>query len=267
MPSILSAVEKSRHQVTVTVLDNQSSDDSERLVSAAFPEADFVKAPKNLILCSYNAYLAHISEPVAILLNNDIRVDVDFIDPLIEPFLSDDLMFLTAPKVLSFDGSFLEAASTRAGFKYGMFWSSARYPGHEMDADQPSDTFSAGFGAFDRKKFLEAGGYDPLYLPGIMEDADLCLKAKRKGYHLRYAPESVVYHMGQASFHREFGKKKTLEIAHRNTFLFMWKNYHSPGFWLQHLFFLPARLAYAALKGNGTFIKGFIQACGRHILK
>ncbi len=70
----------------------------------------------------------------------------------------------------------------------------------------------------------------------------------------------MVYHVGQASFKKTFGKSRMSAIAHRNNFLFMWKNLSSFSFWIQHLFFLPLRLIYALLTGNFALLKGFILA-------
>lgn len=260
LPSICESARCSAYAVRISVLDNQSTDSSEDLVKSRFSSVDFAKAPENLVLCSYNDYLKQISEPIVILLNNDIKTAPDFVDPLVKPFESDDTVFMAAPKVLSFDGKAMEAARTRAGLRFGMFWASARYPGYEQEADTPSETFASGFGAFSRKLFLELGGYDPLYFPGILEDADLCLRARRKGYKLFYEPKSVVYHQGQTSFHREYGAEKTSELAYRNTFLFMWKNFQGIRFWTSHLLFLPFRMVYTLCRGNTAFVKGFWRA-------
>ena len=259
LPSIVKAAQKARFKTTVTLLDNLSQDRGLDY-AAKFPEVEIVKAPENKILCSYNDYLPQIQDPVVIFLNNDIRVDENFVDPLVEPFVRDPQTFLAAPRVMSFDGRVTEAARAKAGIRFGLFWCNARYPGYEKEANQPSDTFSSGFGAVSREKFLALGGYDPRYFPGIYEDVDLCFRARKAGYHLYYEPRSVVYHMGQASFKKAFGARKISEIAHRNSFLYMWKNYQGMGFWSQHLFFLPLRLAFAALKGNFALIKGFFAA-------
>ena len=127
----------------------------------------------------------------------------------------------------------------------------------------PSKTFASGFGAFHREKFLELGGYDRSYLPGIMEDADLCLKAQHAGYALYYEPKSVVYHMGQASFKKAFSYLKREILAYRNTFLFMWKNFRGIRFWAEHLFFLPFRMVWMLLKGRWGFVIGFFEALAR----
>jgi hypothetical protein len=161
---------------------------------------------------------------------------------------------------MTFDGSKVEAGPSRAGMRLGLFWCTAKFAGYQSAALMPSGTFSSGFGAFSREIFMDLGGYDDRYLPGIMEDVDLCYRARRAGYQLYYEPQSVVYHWGQASFKKAFGRRKTLALAHRNTFLFMWKNFSSPSFWIEHLFFLPLRLLLALVRGQWEWIQGFFAA-------
>ncbi len=260
LPSIATAQKKGRVRTQVTLLDNLSTDNGVEYVQKNFPQFRIEKARANRILCSYNDFLPKIEESIVILLNNDIRVEPDFIDPLMEKFTQDPLTFLVAPRVMTFDGKTIEAGQTKAGIRFGFFWCDARFPGYASRALQPSQTYSSGFGAFSRGKFLELGGYDDLYLPGIMEDVDLSHRAQKKGYHLYYEPRSVVYHMGQASFKKRFGSKEIAIMAHRNNFLFMWKNFSGPFFWLSHLFFLPFRFLYFLLKGNLAPLQGFVRA-------
>ncbi len=260
LPSIVKAAARAQFETRVSVLDNQSRDESRSIIEQKFPGVHFETASANRVLCSYNEYLPKISEEAVILLNNDIRVDRDFIDPLLERFSRDPKTFLVAPRVMSFDGRLVEAGSSKAGIKFGLFGCEARYPGYEKEAQVPSETFSSGFGAFSRTHFLALGGYDSRYLPGIMEDVDLCLRARRAGLSLYYEPRSVVYHMGQASFKRAFKPLALRTLAHRNTFLFMWKNFSGPGFWFQHVVFLPARVFFALLKGDPALALGFFEA-------
>jgi GT2 family glycosyltransferase len=121
---------------------------------------------------------------------------------------------------------------------------------------------AAGYGAFDRKKFLALNGYDDLYLPGRLEDSDLCFRAWKSGWKLFYEPRSVVYHKGGVSFHKKFGVFNTLRINHRNSFLFVWKNISDPEYILGHILFLPFRLLFALLRGNSSFVLGFFDALG-----
>ncbi|MDP3920182.1 MAG: glycosyltransferase [Candidatus Omnitrophota bacterium] len=260
LPSVVEAARRASHRTAVTVLDNCSADDGPEFVRLEFPSVDVVAAPENKVLCSYNDYLANIDDDVVILLNNDIRVDENFVDPLVNRFASDGSTFLVAPRVMTFDGKSVEAGRSKGGVRWGLFWCSARYPGYEDDLNQPGETFSSGFGAFSRKRFVELGGYDERYLPGILEDVDLCLRASRKGWGLYYEPLSIVYHVGQASFKREFGSRKMAVMASRNTFLFMWKNYNGLRFWATHIFLLPLRLVFALMRGNSALLAGFFAA-------
>ncbi len=264
LPSIREAAQKASYPVHVTLLDNQSRDKALDYARREFPEFDIELAPENKVLCSYNAYLKKMKEPIAILLNNDIRVAPDFIDPLVRPFLENPDTFLAAPKVMSFDGSTVEAGKTIGEYRWGLFWSSARYPGFENEMNQRSETFSSGFGAFSREKFLELGGYDERFLPGIFEDADICLRARRAGYKLFYEPASIVFHMGQASFKKAFGPDHVAALAHRNNFLFLWKNFSGPVFWSTHVLFAPLRILWGLVRGKTALARGFSAALKRN---
>ena len=260
LPSVMEAAHSAKTPTRVTVLDNLSTDQSEAYVRNSFPDIEFWKASKNLVLCSYNEYAKQAKEPVLIFLNNDIRVEKDFVDPLVEKFKEDPKTFLVAPRVHSFDGKMIEAVDSRFGFKYGMLWCSARYPGYEAHTMVPSRTGVSGFGAFSREKFLELGGYDTRYLPGTLEDLDICYRAAMRGYSLYYEPRSLVFHMGQASFKKAFSDLRRSTIAYRNTFLFMWKNFHGMKFWAAHIFFLPFRMAWAIARLRLGFLMGFFEA-------
>lgn len=260
LPSVVEARARAGEGAQLTLLDNCSTDRGPDYVAQSFPSVTVVRSSKNKILCSYNEYLPQIQEPIVILLNNDIRVEPDFIAPLVEKFHSDPLTFLVAPRCMSLDGTHVEAGPSKGRIRWGYFRCEAKYAGYEEDSLKPSETFSCGFGAFNREIFLKLGGYDERYLPGIMEDVDLCYRARKTGYRLYYEPRSVVYHIGQVSFKKAFGADRIQVLACRNTFLFMWKNFHGIVFWLSHFFFIPLRLLYSLLTGKGFMLRGFIEA-------
>jgi len=263
LPSIVEAAAHASNKTAVAILDNPSDQSGIEYCLESYPDVDVYRAPENKVLCSFNEYLPKIKEPIVILLNNDIRVDKDFVDPLVACFDRDEKTFLVAPRVMSFDGSMTEAGRSRSGVRLGVFWCDARYPGYQDEIMTPSQTDSSGFGAFSRETFIRLGGYDERFQPGILEDVDLCFRAKKEGYHLYYEPSSVVYHMGQASFQDAFGRRGVAEIGHRNTFLFMWKHFRGLKFWCMHLFFLPVRFVWAILKGHSELITGFFFALKR----
>lgn len=260
LPSIIDARRASKQECIVTVLDNQSNDASVDFLKENFPEINIYIAKENKVFCSFNDFAYNSDADILIFLNNDIKVDIHFVDPLIDIFLQHDDVFLTGPKCLTFDGKGYEGTKSKWRLNKGIFSASSRYQSYQDDIDKEGYTMQAGFGAFDRKKFLELGGFDQLYLPGIMEDADFCYRAWKKGYKGYYEPKSLIYHIGQASFKKEFGSKKIMELAHRNTFLFMWKNIRDVRIWTAHFLWLPARICYSLLTGKFEFVTGFFKA-------
>ncbi len=260
LPSLREAAHRSSHSAQLTLLDNCSTDEGVDWARNQFPELEIVRAPENRLLFSFNDYVKTIPEEIVILLNNDIRVETNFVDPLVRVFEKQPDAILAAPQTFGFDGSCYEGGRTRARIRWGLFWSSAFFPAWEKLQNQPGWTFASGFGAYHRQRFLELGGYDDLYFPGIMEDADLGFRAWRQGYRSYYVPESRVYHWGQASFKKAFGEKGIQVLAHRNSFLFVWKNISDPLLLAEHLLLLFPRLMLSILSGKFELVLGFVKA-------
>jgi len=262
LPSIIAAKNASKYDARITVIDNESTDNSLEVLKAY--DADVSVLPlKNRVLCSFNDAVEGQTEEIAILLNNDIRVDKFFIDPLMETFRKSDDVFLVVPKCFDFDGVHLEGGRSKGFIKYGWFGALAKYEGWKSDIDKPGYTFQSGFGAVRRDRFLELGGYDDLYRPGRLEDSDIGFRSWKKGWKSYYAPESVVYHMGGESFGKRFGRSGISAIDSRNSFLFFWKNISDPIFWISHVLFLPVRIVWWLFRGDVSAVKGFFQAFSR----
>ncbi len=259
LPSLLEAVSRSSSACRLSVIDNDSTDDSVAFIKARFPSVGIFNRP-NRLLCSYNEVAKSVNEEVLILLNNDLKVDPGFIDPLLGHFEDDECAFLVVPRMMNYEGDQETGGFCKAWMSFGVIKvahvaAPVRKPGEAVL------TFAAGSaGAYSREKFLKLGGYDDLYLPGTMEDVDLCFRAWKKGYRCLYEPRSVVYHKGQVSFHKRFGRYGTAEINARNVFLFMWKNFDDRILWVQHILLSPLRLLSHLMRGQFYWWTGFLKA-------
>jgi GT2 family glycosyltransferase len=202
LPSIIEAKDSSKFDVNITVIDNESNDNSLEILKK-FSNRITIISHKNDFLCSFNDVVSNLEGEVVILLNNDIKVERDFIDHLVEIFLRYPNVFLVAPKVLTQEAK-EEGAFTVAKIKFGLFWSSAIFKSWRDYVNTFFYTFSSGFGAFNREKFLKLGGYDRIYLPGRFEDVDLSLIAWKRGWLSYYEPNCKVYHIGLVSFKKKF---------------------------------------------------------------
>lgn len=253
MPSIMRAAKESQFVCRVTVLDNNSSDDSADFIRNHYPDAALVVSKANKVLCSYNDLAKEVDEEILILLNNDLELKANFVDPLIKPFEEDDSIFFVAP----------HGNRSIAKFRWGILEADNTYKGYEMANAIQDVTISAGVGAFHREKFLELGGYDELYLPGRYEDVDLCYRGWKKGWKGICEPTSVHLHEGGASFDKAFKWSETQAMVFRNSLLFMIKNMSDFFIWTRFLCLLPFRLAAAAIQGKWFIWRGFFQAIGR----
>jgi len=253
LPSVVDAAEASRHRCRVAVIDNDSRDDSVAWLASRFPQVRVIRRP-NRGLSSFNDVVPGLEGPVAILLNNDIKLDRGCVDPLVEPLREPQTdgrspCFMTAPLCRLFDGATYEGFKTAVRWRWGLVQATALFPGCEAGILRPGLTASAGAAlAVDRDKFAALGGFDPLFLPGRLEDLDFAFRGYMAGYHARYVPQAVAYHRGAATFGRVFGESGCEQLALRNTLLFQWKNLRHPAHWARQLTGLPIRLAFDVVR-------------------
>lgn len=264
LPSIIKAVNNSRHICRVWVLDNKSQDGSVEFVKEEFPEVDVYSASKNMFLVSYNELVGRLDSDIVIFLNNDIKLAEDFLDPLVEIFIDYPDAFMAGPKCWTFDFSRYEGSKTKIRFHFGFIQAFTRYPGYENEIDKFS--FSAASGsvvAFDRSKFIALGGFDDLYLPGRVEDLDLCYRGWKIGWKGYYQPRSLAFHKGSVAFRKRFGERGNVILSNRNSFLFIWKNITGLNLVFQHFVFLIPRLIYSIITLDFTIFIGFCRALPR----
>ena len=262
LPSILEAAQRSPVPCPVTVIDNESTDDSLDILRRDFPGARILPL-KNRVLCSFNDAVRASNADIVLLLNNDLKADPDFVAPLLRVFEEHPDALMAGPKTYTFDGRQYEGSLAKLYFRYGLPGCQTRFPGYETQVDRPALTAESGFGAFRRDYFLELGGYDDLYLPGTIEDLDLCYRGWKVGYACYYEPQSRMNHKGQATFKKSFGRTRILAINQRNLYLFIWKNITDRKFLLDHLLWFFVRPLWFLAQGRAEFLVGFLWSFGR----
>jgi GT2 family glycosyltransferase len=259
LPSIIAAARRAPTPCAVTVVDNDSTDDSRAWLARNWPEIDVVHRP-NRGLASFNDVLAGLDERVVLLLNNDVKLASNAVGPLLEVFVRQSDAFFSAPLCWTFDGTVYEGMRTRVRSRFGLVQGMCRVPGHERSMRQVDLTAAAGpVLAVDRARFLELGGYDPLYFPGRIEDLDLGFRAWMAGWRGYYAPDATAWHKGFATFRTELGEERCDGLATRNTLLFAWK--HLRGMRrASHAFWLAVRLGHALVRRRWAFVRAFGEA-------
>lgn len=259
LPSIVLAAANAEARCRVVVVDNDSTDDSRAWLAANWPSVECLHEP-NRGLASFNSVLESCPEPFAILLNNDVKLAPDSIDPLIQEIARHPDALFAAPFCLGFDDATYEGMRTRVRDRFGLIQGVCRVPGHELHMHRPDLTASAGpVLAVDREKFLALGGYDPIYFPGRLEDLDLSFRGWMHGWRGLYVPASKAWHKGFGSFEPAFGKAGCDRLALRNTLIFTWRNIRGKRL-LRHCLWLGPRLVHSAIFRRGEFVGAFAEA-------
>src|SRR6266576_5031116 len=220
LPTACTAAKNFASNCTVVVLDNQSSNDDVAWIKREFPSVETVVAPKNNFLFSYNWLAQRRTEDILVLLNNDLRVDRDFLAPMVRHFESPDVFSVSAR---SYDWNVSEVTSGPAQLKFENGFYSWNFDTRHQTTCHTLFT-SGGFMAVDRQKFMELGGFNRLFAPAYCEDVDLCFRAWRRGWRCIYEPGSIVWHRHQGSWsNRSTESLGSLEL--RNLLLMQWSTF------------------------------------------
>ncbi len=220
LPTACAAAAKFSRACAVVLLDNQSTNGDVTWIEDESPSVEAIVAPKNDFLFSYNWLAQKRTEDILVLLNNDLKVDHDFIAPLVRHFESPDVFSVSA-RSYGWNGTAVTSGPARLEFINGFYrWN------FDTQHQKTCHTLftSGGFMAVDREKFVELGGFNRLFTPAYCEDVDLCFRAWRRGWRCIYEPESIVWHRHQATWsNNSIASLRSLEL--RSLLLMQWSTF------------------------------------------
>lgn len=250
LPSVLAAMSGNPRN-EVIVVDNGSTDGSVDYLRGAFPSVRIVALPVNLGFGGgSNRGFQEAHNDIVVLLNSDMRVEPEFLQPLLDGF-TDEKVFAITCQIF-----FTDPAKKReeTGLTQG-WWSQGalrvrHYDDSQVDRLFPCFYAGGGSSAFDRRKFLELGGFDHALRPFYLEDTDLGYLAWKRGWKVLYQPASKVWHEHRGTIGKKFSRAYIDSIIGKNFLLFCWKNVHEPTRLAAHLFYAWAGSLLSYLAGD-----------------
>lgn len=204
----------------VLALDNASSDGSLELIRAEFPSVRTVRLDSNHGYAGgCNAAARILATDVVVFLNQDVRVDPNWLEELIRPLETDPTVTASQSLILLYEApTLVNTSGTTVNF-LGVGWvSDYRKPAQSIKARDVNFLSGTAF-AIRRQAFLDIGAFDEAY-GSYHEDVDLSWRMLLLGLRARLAPASHVYH--KYVFTRPGPKNFWLE---RNRLLTVAKNY------------------------------------------
>ena len=231
LPQFLPSVINNSKNATIYVIDNASTDKSIELLTTQFPSVKIIQNKGNYGFAQgYNEGLKKIDAEYFCLLNSDVEVTKNWIEPIEKLFDNNLDIAAIQPKILDYKNKeYFEYAGAGGGFidKFGYPFCRGRvFSTLEKDNGQYNDTaqifWATGASLFIRKKdFFEQNGFDEEFF-AHMEEIDLCWRLNNAGRKIYYCGESTVYHLGGATLDKSNPKKWYLN--YRNSLWMMLKN-------------------------------------------
>ena len=217
------------HQVIVA--DNASTDDSVAFLQSQYPHLQLILMKQNSGFAGgYNKALAQIDAEYFVLLNSDVEVTPNWIDPVIQLMQEKPEIIACQPKIKSFySKSHFEHAGAAGGFiDYlgypfcrGRIFSTLEEDSGQFD-DEKEIFWATGACFFVKAKpFFELGALDERFF-AHMEEIDFCWRAKNKGFKIYYTSKSTVLHVGGGTLQTDSPYKTYLNF--RNNLLMLYKN-------------------------------------------
>lgn len=215
----------------IVVADNGSTDHSLKVLEQEFSSVRVIRLDRNYGFAEgYNRALQEVEADYFMILNSDVAVEPDWLQPMVSLLESDKQIAACQPKILSLQHpDRFDYAGAAGGWLdvFGYPFARGRIFDHcETDTGQYNDTapifWASGAALFIRAAiFREVGGFDP-YFFAHQEEIDLCWRIQCRGYRIYVCPLSVVHHLGGGTLPRGNSLKTFLNF--RNNHLMLFKN-------------------------------------------
>ncbi|MCI0418485.1 MAG: glycosyltransferase, partial [Acidobacteria bacterium] len=254
LDAVIKAVEVEGGEHEIILVDNGSTDGTQDHVRTNYPQIRLIELDRNYRFCrGNNIGVKCARNEVVVLLNNDVIVEPGFLAPLLRGFSQPDIFAVTS-QIFNYDQS---KTREETGKTFGTLVFGCVHVGHTQPSERDErrgyvPVFYAGGGssAYHREKFLELGGFNEIYYPGYVEDADLSYRAWKAGYRVLFCAASKVVHKHRSTNAAKLGNRKINYLISRNLFVLFWQNVTSPRLFVKHLVQLPLRILLDLSRGR-----------------
>lgn len=231
LETFLPSVVKNSKEAQIYLADNASKDDSVLYVKQNFPQVKIIQNKENGGYAKgYNDALKYVEEDIFVLLNSDVEVTPNWLQPLLKHFKNNPKTAIIQPKILSYQqknkfdyagacGGFVD----KLGYPYcrGRIFETLEEDKGQYDTALQISWASGACFAIRKEIFFEAGQLDEDYF-AHQEEIDLCWRTHHLNYEIWVEPKSKIYHLGGGTLNAMHPKKTFLNF--RNSLYNLVKN-------------------------------------------
>jgi GT2 family glycosyltransferase len=217
--------------VEICVADNGSTDQSVQILREHFPSVRLILLGENFGYAGgYNRALKQVDAEYVVLLNSDVEVTANWLEPMMDYLDAHPEIAACQPKIIDYSQrDRFEYAGAAGGFidRYGYPFCRGRIMDVvEKDRGQYNTTipifWASGAALFIRREdYRRVGKLDENFF-AHMEEIDLCWRLRARGRGIVCITQSKVYHLGAATLKKEDPQKTFLNF--RNNLVMLYKN-------------------------------------------
>ena len=259
----------SQGAVEIVVVDDGSTDDSvdwlNRQARTHVPVRVIVNDANLGFGAACNRGVTEARHPLVVLLNNDVALDQDAIRRLAAHFEdrgTPSLLVAVHCQVLDFDTNAVAGAGQLGRFRRGFIRVHESYS-PRGEGPWPSMFASGGSSMVDRSRFLELGGFDPLFAPFYLEDVELSYRAWKRGLGVGYAPDAIARHQFSSTIGKSLSPGRVRRVSQRNRLFLNWIHLHDRSWFIQHLLWVVVLFVTSPFTLRYDFARGAIDAIGQ----
>lgn len=197
----------------IIIADDKSSDETVN-IEKYVKNVKIIRNKNNLgFIKNCNNAAEHASGKYILFLNNDTKVQKDWLNNLLLLIEKDKSIGMVGPKFIYPNGVLLEAGGII--WQEGDSWQFGRLDNPnrpEYNYIKEADYISGACIMIRKELFKDIGGFDERYAPAYYEDADLAFEVRKRGYKVVYQPKSLVIHYENVTY----GKKKAISKNRNN---------------------------------------------------
>lgn len=258
LPSVIAHTRQAR----IIVADNGSTDGSIKLIKDQFPTVEVIALDTNYGFCGgYNKALRQVNSEYYVLLNSDVEVTPNWLEPMVQLLDKNASIAAVQPKILTHhQKDQFEYAGAGGGFidSWGYPFCRGRiFNFTEKDTGQYNDTrevfWASGACLVIRSEvYHHLGGLDETFF-AHMEEIDLCWKIHRMGKQVYYCGSGTVYHVGAGTLPRNNPRKTYYNF--RNGLSLIYKHLPDNQLWYK----LPIRILFDIIAALKFVVEGHAQ--------
>jgi len=261
LPSVMDAMRSYEGECECIVVDDGSTDSTEAWLREKYPCVQVVKRKRNAgFSTAANDGIRAARHELVLLLNNDIEVDAAFLKPLVASFENNPQLFAAGSiqRTRNVDGTLRNSGISEIIYQDGHL-SFVESTEKFLNGDtHPFLVANGGCTVFSRDKLLQLGLFSELFNPFYGEDTELSIQALKRGWKIRYVPQSVVIHQ-----HGTTSQRKSFLIRFtpmRNGFYIHWLTLDTPRLWESYLLYFCSQFFHSILFLRPRFILGLLFA-------